>query len=62
MKKVKLFEEFLNEAKKTITVTVYGGKEINYTDAEIQELIDDMDLGADDLPKWIYVALSLIHI
>lgn len=49
-------ESIVAEAKKTITVTLYGGKEIQYTDAEIQELIDDLDLGADDLPKWIYVA------
>lgn len=51
-----ILESFVNEAKKTITVTVFGGKEIQYTDKEIQELIDDLDLGADDLPKWIYVA------
>ena len=51
-----ILESFVNEAKKIITVTVFGGKEIKYTDKDIQELIDDLDLGADDLPKWIYVA------
>jgi hypothetical protein len=57
VKHLKLFEDFLNEAKaKTITVTVHGGKELTYSDSDIQDLIDNMDLGADNLPKWIYVA------
>jgi glycogen debranching enzyme len=40
---------------KTITVEVYGGKKINYTDSEIQEMIDEIDMymSSDNLPKWI---------
>ena len=48
----------LNEGagKKTVTVNVHGGKKFTYSNSDIQDLIDNMDLGADDLPKWIYVA------
>ena len=40
---------------KTITVEVYGGKKINYTNSEIQEMIDEIDMymSSDNLPKWI---------
>ena len=43
------------EVGKTITVEVYGGKKINYTNSEIQEMIDEIDMymSSDNLPKWI---------
>jgi len=43
------------EVDKTITVEIYGGKKINYTDSEIQEMIDEIDMymSSDNLPKWI---------
>lgn len=56
IKPIPTFDKFINEAKsKTIEVTVYGGKTINYTDTDIKEFLDDIDmyLGADNLPKWL---------
>jgi hypothetical protein len=40
---------------KNIIVEVNGGKKINYTNSEIQEMIDEIDLyiSSDNLPKWI---------
>jgi len=58
----KLFnEEYKSKMEKggkvdrTITVEVYGGKKINYTNSEIQEMIDEIDMymSSDNLPKWI---------
>lgn len=45
-------ESILN---KRIEVAVYGGKVINYTDAEIQEMINNPGefYGADNLPRWM---------
>jgi hypothetical protein len=57
MKHIHTFESFLNEGKgKTITVNTHGGKKVTYSDSDIQSMIEDMDLSADNLPKWIYVA------
>jgi hypothetical protein len=41
---------------KKIKVITYGGKEIIFTQDEIQEMIDDIDTFwyADNLPKWLY--------
>jgi len=43
--------------KNEITVITYGGKLLSYSKEDIKEIIDDFDtyIGADDLPKWLYV-------
>lgn len=54
--RVKLFEKFIQSLnEKKITVVTYGGKENKYTDADIQEIIDNIDdwMSSDNLPKWI---------
>ena len=45
----------INEAK-SITLITYGGRETQYTNAEIEEFLNDLDLSAEDLPGMIYRA------
>ena len=45
----------VNEAK-SITLITYGGRETQYTNADIEEFINDLDLSAEDLPGMIYRA------
>jgi hypothetical protein len=54
MKIIESFERFIQEKNESdIEVTVYGGKTHLYTKKDIKEMIDDLNLGADDLPKWV---------
>jgi hypothetical protein len=47
------------KTNKKITVIVYNDKKLNYTNQDIQEIIDDIDMymTSDNLPKWL-IAVS----
>ena len=58
MNYIKTFEEFINESVNNndtvISVTTRSNKKYDYKRNEIQDLINDLDLSADNLPKWLY--------
>jgi hypothetical protein len=58
MKYIKNFEEFVNESVNNNDVVIIAktrsNKKYEYTRGEIQSFVDDINLDADDLPKWLY--------
>ena len=64
---IKTFEEFVNESKLNeynidfkdrqdvvLIAKTRSNKKYEYKRGEIQDFINDIDLSADDLPKWLY--------